>query len=63
MIQPDDVDLFLSPLPVTRLRGVGKVTEEKLKNLEILTVTHLRKQDLAIGGGRNRSLSLTRCVP
>jgi DNA polymerase-4 len=47
VIQPDDVDSFLSPLPVGRLPGVGKVTEEKLKSLEIQTITDLRKLDLA----------------
>lgn len=31
--QPDEVDSFLLPLPVGRLLGVGKVTEEKLKEL------------------------------
>jgi len=48
VIQPDDVDSFLSPLAVGRLPGVGKVTEEKLKNLEIHTVADLRRLDLAI---------------
>jgi DNA polymerase-4 len=33
VIQPDEVESFLSLLPVGRLPGVGKVTEEKLKNL------------------------------
>jgi DNA polymerase-4 len=47
VIQPDDVDSFLSPLPVGRLPGVGKVTEEKLKSLEIQTVADLRKLELA----------------
>jgi len=47
VIQPDDVDSFLAPLPVGRLPGVGKVTEEKLKNLEIRTVADLQKLDLA----------------
>ncbi len=37
VIQPEDVDRFLLPLPVGRLPGVGKVTEEKLKNLAIQT--------------------------
>ena len=32
VIQPADVDSFLLPLAVGRLPGVGKVTEEKLKN-------------------------------
>jgi len=47
VIQPDDVDSFLSPLAVSRLPGVGKVTEEKLKSLEIQTVADLRTLDLA----------------
>ena len=33
VIQPDEIDLFLLPLPVGRLPGVGRVTEEKLKIL------------------------------
>src|SRR5580704_7799663 len=47
VIQLDDVDSFLSPLPVGRLPGVGRVTEEKLTNLEIQTVADLRRLDLA----------------
>src|SRR5437899_10407651 len=35
VIQPDEVDSFLLPLPVGRLPGVGKVTEEKLKGLSV----------------------------
>src|ERR1700722_13176120 len=46
VIQPDDVDGFLLPLPVGRLPGVGKVTGEKLANLGIKTVGDLRKLDL-----------------
>jgi DNA polymerase IV len=45
VIQPDDVDAFLSPLPVGRLPGVGKVTGEKLATLELRTVGHLKKLD------------------
>src|SRR5262249_4336856 len=41
-IQPNEVDAFLQPLPVGRLPGVGKVTEEKLTNLGIKTVAELR---------------------
>src|ERR1700679_1638673 len=33
VIQPDDVDTFLLPLPVGRIPGVGRVTEEKLDKL------------------------------
>src|SRR4029077_14372910 len=46
VIQPEEVDEFLLPLPVGRLPGVGKVPEEKLKNLEIQTVADLRKLEL-----------------
>src|ERR1044071_3091792 len=35
VIQPDDVDAFLLPLPVGRLPGVGKVNEEKLAKLGV----------------------------
>jgi len=46
VIQPDEVDSFLSPLPIARLPGVGRVTEERLKSLTIETVRDLRKIDL-----------------
>lgn len=46
VIQPDDVDSFLLPLPVGRLPGVGKITEDRLKSLGINTVGDLRKMDL-----------------
>src|SRR6266704_1280320 len=45
VIQPDDVDAFLFPLPVGRLPGVGKVTGEKLAKLEVQTVGDLRGLD------------------
>ena len=48
VIQPEAVDSFLLPLPVGRLHGVGKVTEEKLKSLDVETVADLRKLDLSI---------------
>jgi DNA polymerase-4 len=43
VIQPDDVDSFMSPLIVGRLPGVGKVTEGKLKDYEIQTVAGFAK--------------------
>src|SRR6266581_4700078 len=46
VIQPDDVDEFLPPLPVERLPGVGKVTGEKLANLGVRTVGNLRELKL-----------------
>ena len=46
VIRPGDVDAFLSPLPVSRLPGVGKVTEKKLEHLGARTVGHLRGLDV-----------------
>ena len=46
VIQPDDIESFLSPLPVGRLPGVGKVMEEKLRKFGIEKVQDLRKLDL-----------------
>jgi DNA polymerase-4 len=46
VIMPEDVNAFLSPLPVSRLPGVGKVTEEKLERLGAQTVEHLRGLEL-----------------
>jgi len=52
VIQPEEVDSFLSPLPVGRLPGVGKVMEEKLKGFDVQTVGDLRKMGLATLEGR-----------
>jgi len=48
VIQPEEVDSFLLPLPVGRVPGVGKVTEEKLKNLRVQTIGELRRFELAV---------------
>jgi DNA polymerase-4 len=42
VIQPDEIETFLLPLPVGRLPGVGKVTGEKLATLGVQTVADLR---------------------
>jgi DNA polymerase-4 len=47
VIQPEEVEAFLAPLPVGRLPGVGKVTGEKLEKLGIKTVHDLRGLDPA----------------
>jgi DNA polymerase-4 len=47
VIQPEDVDAFLPPLPVGRIPGVGKVTEARLKQSAIHTVGDLRLLELA----------------
>ena len=48
VIQPEEVEAFLQPLPVGRLPGVGKVTEEKLAKFRIKTVGALRGLDLSV---------------
>jgi len=48
VIQPNEVDAFLAPLPVGKLPGVGKVTGERLEKLGIKTVGDLRNLNLAI---------------
>jgi DNA polymerase-4 len=53
VIQPEGVDSFLLPLPVSRLPGVGKVTEEKLKTL--LENTFHRHSELALHCHSERS--------
>src|SRR5271169_3565504 len=47
VIQPEEVDTFLLPLPVGRLPGVGKVTEEKLRGFQVQTIADLRSLDLS----------------
>src|SRR5271170_7259261 len=42
VIQPEEVESFLTPLPVGRIPGVGKVTEKRLEEMGIKTVGHLR---------------------
>jgi len=52
VLQPEEVDSFLLPLPVGRLPGVGKVTEEKLKHFEVQIIADLRRMDLRTLEGR-----------
>jgi DNA polymerase IV len=42
VIQPSEVSAFLQPLPVSRIPGVGKVTEARLKDVGVETVGDLR---------------------
>jgi DNA polymerase-4 len=46
VIQPADVEDFLTPLPVGRIPGVGKVTEEKLRKLGLRLVGEIRARAL-----------------
>lgn len=46
VIKPDAVEAFLTPLPVGRIHGVGKVMDGKLAALGIRTVGELRARDV-----------------
>ena len=48
VIQPEDLETFLPPLPIGRIPGVGKVTEKRLATLGIKTVGDLRSLELNI---------------
>lgn len=48
VIQPEDIATFLPPLPIGRLPGVGKVTEERLHSFGIQTVGDLQRLELSI---------------
>ena len=47
VVEPDAVVGFLAPLPVSRMWGVGKVTERKLKALGVHTLADLAAADPA----------------
>jgi DNA polymerase IV len=46
VIQPREVIAFLTPLPVSRVPGVGKITEARLKEVGVVTVGDLRSLGL-----------------
>jgi DNA polymerase-4 len=48
VVRPHQVESFLAPLPVGRLPGVGKVSEQRLAELGIATVSDLRTLDAAV---------------
>ena len=63
IIQPADVDRILPPLPVSKLWGIGKVTEAKLAAAGINTIAQLRqcppeKLDRLLGNEVERYLRL-----
>lgn len=41
-VMPKQVQAFLDPLPVARVPGVGKVTEQRLRSLDVETISQLR---------------------
>ena len=48
VIQPEEIETFLTRLPVGRIPGVGKVTEKRLEEIGIKTVGDLRKLESAM---------------
>jgi DNA polymerase-4 len=44
VVEEDEMQLFLDPLPVKRIWGVGKKTEQQLHNYGITTIKDLRTQ-------------------
>jgi DNA polymerase IV len=48
VIQPQDVNDFLLPLDVRRIPGVGKVTENRLKQIGVLTIGDLQGFELTL---------------
>jgi DNA polymerase-4 len=47
VIQPKDMDVFLPPLPVGRIPGVGKMTEARLEKYGVRTVGDLLRFELS----------------
>lgn len=63
VIKPEDVQGFLSPMPVKKLWGIGRVTEEKLTEMEIKNIGELADLDvleLVEAFGKNRGTLLKR---
>jgi DNA polymerase-4 len=48
VIQPHEIQAFLLPLPVGRIPGVGKVTEERMKQAGIHTVGDIHAMELTM---------------
>jgi len=47
IVPANDIPAFLDPLPVSRIWGVGRAAEHKLKGIGIHTIAELRKTDRA----------------
>lgn len=46
VVAPDCVQEFLDPMPVTKIPGIGKKTEQMLKGIGVTTIYELREHDL-----------------
>ena len=46
VVEPDEIELFLSPMPVGRIIGIGAKTERKMAEMGITTISDLAKSDV-----------------
>lgn len=46
LIHPDKAEAFIASLPIEKFHGIGKVTTEKMKKLQIFNGADLKKKDL-----------------
>lgn len=65
VVDPEKVQAFLDPMPVTRLWGIGNRTAPKLRHMGILTIGQLRRSDpsllrTALGNRTGHFLRLSR---
>lgn len=44
VVRPEQVMIFIRPLPVLKIPGIGRVTDARLRQLDILTVADLEKK-------------------
>ena len=46
IVEPQDIESFLGPLPIRTIPGIGKKSEEKFSEMNLETITHLRSVDV-----------------
>ena len=46
VVEPEKIEAFLDPLPITAIPGIGKKSEEKFHEIGLQTIEELKKQDV-----------------
>lgn len=46
IVEPQDIESFLSPLPIRTIPGIGKKSEEKFSEMNLETISQLRSVDV-----------------